>query len=142
SRQDLDSIEATLSNQALAQASSRNGGKSAGTRQRVTKSALLVKYLRPISAIAQAKLSQSPDFAELKLPKSTRSVNQLVASANAMAEAAAKHAETFSAAGLGPTFLAELHSAVSDVIAAEASQSSTKATGMGATKALKIHTSQ
>ena len=52
SRQDLDSIESTLSNQALAQASSRNGGTSTQTRLRVAKNTLLVKYLRPISAIA------------------------------------------------------------------------------------------
>src|ERR1043166_2242341 len=86
SRQDLDQIEATLSDHARAQARSKNGGSAAGTRTRVAKNALLVKYLRPISAIAQSKLSQSPDFAEFRLPKSTRSVPSLVAAAEVMGE--------------------------------------------------------
>src|SRR5206468_4772326 len=95
SRQDLDAIESTLSNQARAQAKSKNGGTAEGSRSRIAKNILLVKYLRPISAIAQSKLSQSPDFAALKLPKTTRSVPQLVAVAQAMGESAAKHADIF-----------------------------------------------
>jgi hypothetical protein len=142
SRQDLDSIESTLSNQALAQVSSRNGGTATQTRLRVAKNSLLVKYLRPMSAVAQAKLSQSPDFAELKLPKSTRSAQQLVTAAGAMGDAASKQADTFIAAGMAPTFLADLKSAVNDVIAAEASKSNTKSSRMGATSALKVNTSQ
>jgi hypothetical protein len=142
SRQDLDSIESTLSTQALAQVSSRNSGTSTRTRLRVAKNTLLVKYLRPMSAIAEAKLSQSPDFAELKLPKSTRSTQQLVTAAGAMGDAASKQADTFIAAGMAPTFLADLKSAVHDVIAAEASKSNTKSSRMGATSALEVNTSQ
>src|SRR6185312_11783085 len=65
SRQALDAIEGALSDYARAQAKSKNGGSAAGTRTRIAKNTLLVKYLRPIAAIAQTNLSQSPDYAEL-----------------------------------------------------------------------------
>lgn len=142
SRQDLDSIEAALSNQARAQASSNNGGSAAGARTRVAKNALLVKYLRPIAAIAQAKLTQSPDFAGLKLPKSTRSVPQLVAAAQAMRDAAEKHADTLIAAGMAPTFLTDLDSATNEVLAAEALKGASLTSRLGATSALAASTKQ
>jgi len=136
SRRDLDEIESALSGHAVAQARSKNGNKSAVTRKRVVKNTLLVKYLRPISAISEAKLNQSPDFAELKLPKSTRTTPQLLAAAEAMGEAAASHADVFISAGMAPTFVADLKSAVNDVKAAEASKGATLTSQLGASKAL------
>lgn len=142
SRQDLDDIEAALSDYARAQAKSKNGGSAAGTRTRVAKNTLLVKYLRPIAAIAQAKLSQSPDYAEFKLPKSTRSVPALVAAAEAMGETAAKYADTFTVAGMAPTFIADLQTATNDVVAAENSKGANKASRLGASSALQLNTQQ
>lgn len=144
SRRDLDEVESTLSGLAVAQARSKNGSRSAVTRKRVVKNTLLVKYLRPISAISQAKLKQSADFAELRLPLPavTRTMPQLVSVAEAMGQAASRHAEVFIAAGMAPTFVADLASAVNDVRAAVTSQGATRSSQLGASKALETTAQQ
>lgn len=142
SRSALDAIEQTLSEHAQTQAAARNGGTSAGSRLRVARDTLVVKYLRPIAAISEAQLSQSPDFATFKLPKNTRSVPSLVAAANGTADAASKYADAFISAGMKPTFVADLKSAVIELVAAEAAKGGTKTSRMGATSALEVHTKQ
>jgi hypothetical protein len=114
-RQALDELAATLRSHGVSQAGARSGRKTAVAQLRVLRSALLVKYLRPISAIAEAQLSQSPDFTELKLPKSVRTTQQLLNTAGAMETAAARYADTFVKAGMSPTFIAELSTAANEL---------------------------
>lgn len=142
SREDLDAVEAQLSTHAATQAQSRYGSASAVTRNRVVRNALQVNYLRPISAIAEAKLASSPDLGTLRLPKNVRTTPQLLAAAEAMGQAAAKYAETFIAAGMAPTFLDDLHAAANAVKEAEATKGSVKSSRMGATKALRVYTEE
>jgi len=136
SRRDLDAIEAELSEHAAVQAGSKTAGKAAVTRKRVARNTLLVKYLRPIAAIAATNLTQSPDYGSLKLPNDVRNTPQLLAAAASMGDAAAKYADVFIAAGMAPTFLADLAAAVNDVKAADAARAGVVTSRMGATKAL------
>jgi hypothetical protein len=142
SRRALDDLEAALTGHATSQTRSKSGGKAAVARQRVLKSALLVKYLRPISAIAEAQLSQSPDFVEMKLPKGLKTTPQLLAAAAAMAGAAGKHVDTFVAAGMQPTFIADLEAAAAQLKGGSVTKGSTLSKQIGATSALKASTKE
>jgi hypothetical protein len=142
SRRALDIIEEALSGHATSQTRSKSGGKAAVARQRVLKSALLVKYLRPISAIAEAQLGQSPDFMEMKLPKALKTTPQLLAAAAAMGGAASKHAATFIAAGMSTDFIAELEAAAEAFKIGATVKGSVSSTQIGATGALKESTKQ
>ena len=142
SRKALDDLEATLSGHATNQTTAASGTKAAIARQRVLRNTLLVKFLRPISAVAQAQLNQSPDFLALKLPRAIKTTQQILAAAESMGAAAAKHAETFIAAGLAPTFVAELASAAADLKAGAVLRGHTINSQIGATNALKVATNQ
>lgn len=142
SRRDLDEIEAELSDHAVAQAGSRASRPSAAIRKRLAKDALVTKFLRPISAIAEAKLQQSPDFAGLRVPRNTGTTPRLLAAAAAIADAAAKHADVFIAAGMAPTFVADLQAAADEVQAAETAKCDTLTSQIGATKGLDTATRQ
>lgn len=136
SRQLLDQLAVTLRGYGVNQAGARSGRTTAVARLRVLRNALLVKYLRPISAIAEAQLSQSPDFTELKLPKSARTTQQLLNTAGAMEAAASKYADTFVKAGLAPTFIADLASAANDLQNALTAKASAFNSQKGATTGL------
>jgi len=142
SRKALDELEATLSGHATNQTSAVSGTKAAIARQRVLRNTLLVKYLRPISAVAQAQLNQAPDFLALKLPRALKTTQQVLAAAESMGAAAAKHAETFIAAGLAPTFITELQSAAADLKAGAVLRGHTINSQIGATNALKVATNE
>jgi hypothetical protein len=138
----LDDVEATLSGYAASQTSARGGRKAAIARQSVLKNALLVKYLRPIAAIAEAQLDHAPDFAELTLPKPLSTISQLLAAATAMGNAAAKYRDTFVKAGMTPTFLAELEAAANALQHNTTSKSKAVSSHIGATSGLKVATKQ
>src|SRR4051812_3689882 len=142
SRHALDELAATLREHAVSQAGARSGRSTAIARLTVFRSALLVKYLRPISAIAEAQLSQSPDFTELKLPKRIPTTQQLLNTAGAMEKAAVRHAETFVKAGMTPTFLADLAAAANDLEHAFTAKASAFDSQQGATTGLRAVTKQ
>jgi uncharacterized protein with FMN-binding domain len=142
SRRALDALEGDLSSHAASQTRSGSGRKAAIARQRVLKSALLVKYLRPISAIAEAQLAQSPDFIEMKLPSRIKATPQLLATAAAMAGAASPYAATFIDAGMSTDFIAELEAAAEALKAGATIKGSVSASQLGATGALKATTKQ
>jgi hypothetical protein len=136
SRQALDELAATLRSHGVSQAGARSTRTTAVARLTVLRSALLVKYLRPISAIAEVQLSQSPDFTELKLPKGVRSTQQILNRAGAMGAAAARYADTFVKAGMSPTFLAELAAAANDLESAATAKARAFDSQKGATTGL------
>ncbi len=105
-----------------------------------SKNALLVNYVRPVAAIAAAQLSQRPDFAQLRLPKTTGTPPVLLAAANAMWNTAANSAPTFIAGGMAPTFLADFGQAVADLSAAVTARGNTKGAQVGATQGLAQQT--
>jgi hypothetical protein len=142
SRKALDDLEAQLSDHAASQTSAASGTKAAIARQRVLRNTLLVKYLRPVSAIAEAQLNQSPDFIALKLPRAIRSTQQVLAAAESMGTAAATYAVTFIAAGMAPTFVSDLQAAAAEFKAGAALRSHTLSSQIGATSGLRIATQQ
>lgn len=140
SRKNLDDLESTLRSHAASQTQSASGGIAAVSRQRVLRNSLVVKYLRPISAIAEAQLNQAPDFLALKLPRGLKTTSQYIAAADAMGAAAVNHADTFIKAGMAPTFLADLKTAANDLQAGAASRAHTVNSRIGATGALAVAT--
>jgi len=136
SRRDLDAVEAELSNHAATQSRSKTGAKAARAQRKAARDTLVVDYLRPISSTAATKLAQSPDIGALTLPKNLRTTPQYLAAAETMGEAAAKHADVFIAAGMAPTFVADLAAAADNLRAAEAAQASVVTSRLGATKGL------
>jgi hypothetical protein len=142
SRRALDALEGDLSRYAASQTRSASGRKAAIARQRMLKSVLLVRYLRPISAIAEAQLAQSPAFREMTLPPRLKGTPQLLAAAAAMAGAAAQYAATFIDAGMSTDFIAELEAAAEALKAGATVKGSVSASQLGATGALKATTKQ
>jgi hypothetical protein len=142
SRQALDDLEAQLSSFAASQTGARSVTRTAVARQKVLKNTLLVKHLRPISAIAEAQLDQAPDFTELKLPRNIRTTPQLLAVAAAMAAAAVKYTHTFVEAGMSSTFVADLQAAADAVKNNVTSKGTARSSQIGATNGLKVATRQ
>lgn len=142
SRKSLDDLEATLSSHAASQVGAASGTKAAIAKQRVLRNTLLVKSLRPISAIAEAQLNQSPDFIALKLPRATRTTQQILAVADSMGTAAVPHADTFIQAGMPATFLADLKTAAAALKAGAALRGHTAKSQIGATSGLRAATRQ
>ena len=138
SRITLDDVEAKLSAFAVSQAGARSISRTTVAKQAGLRNVLLVKYLRPISAIAEAQLDHAPDFAELKLPKVLRTAPQLVAAAEAMGTAATKYRDTFVNAGMAPTFVADLQAAANAVKENVTSKGTARSSQIGATTGLKV----
>jgi hypothetical protein len=63
---------------------------------------LVHSHLRPIAKFAKGKLRGVPEYAELTATGNPTKVTKLITVAHTMAEAAAKYADKFTAAGLAP----------------------------------------
>lgn len=90
-----------------------------------------------VSRIGRAKLPNTPEFANLKMPQGNPSTTRLIDAAYEMANSAQKNAPVFIAAGLPEDFAAQLKRAADAVIDARQQRSMSRASRLVATKALK-----
>jgi hypothetical protein len=99
--------------------------------------ALLRDHVAPIVRIARLEQSSHPELAPLKMPRGEPGTSKLLAQAAGMADVAAGHRDVFVSAGLRPTFVEDLNSAIDDVMATLTGRSERRGATSGATKGLE-----
>ena len=77
--------------------------------------ALLRDHMAPIVRIARLSAPVVPELQPIKMPRGAPGLQKLLAHADGMAVIAQQHHELFVAAGLRPTFVDDLRSAVEDI---------------------------
>lgn len=132
----LDDVVANLADHAVTQTGARRAALGKTAKERVVRNALRINYMRPIAAVAAAKLRDVPEFTALKMPPVQTTSRNLVACAGAMCGAASAYEATFMGAGLDTDFIAQLRHAADQLSATIADRGATKATQVGATAGL------
>ena len=111
--------------------------KNATQVARALRRALIHEHMALVSRIGRAKLPNTPEFANLKMPHGNPSTARLIDAAYEMANSAQKNAPVFIAAGLPDDFATQLKAAADAVIDARQQRSMSRASRLVATKALK-----
>jgi hypothetical protein len=111
-RKRLDAVVASFTGHAYDQDASDRGAKGETAKQRQLRMKLRSQQMEPIALIARKNLRTTPEFAALQMPKPTVSGEASIASAKAMADAAAIHKDTFIEHGLPSTFLDDFKAAI------------------------------
>jgi hypothetical protein len=114
-RKTLDRVEMQLSAHAADQVAGHVNAKGETANQRALRLALRLRHMRPIAAIARAKLRDVPSFHALTLPDSRLNGSRTAASAAAMADVATQHASVFVEQGLSADFVERLRAATEAV---------------------------
>jgi hypothetical protein len=111
-RKRLDAVVASFSDHAYNQDANDRGVKGETAKQHQLRVKLRGERMQPIALIARKNLRTTPEFAALEMPKPRVRGEALIFSANAMADAAAIHKDTFIEHGLPPAFLDHLKAAI------------------------------
>jgi len=111
-RKRLDAVVASFTDHAYNQDAGSRGAKGDTAKQRQLRLTLRAQQMDPIALIARKNLRTTPEFAALQMPKPTVSGEAFIASAKAMADAAAIHKDTFIEHGLPSTFLDDFKAAI------------------------------
>jgi len=111
-RRRLDAVVASFTDHAYNQDAGSRGAKGETAKQRQLRLTLRAQQMDPIALIARKNLRTTPEFAALQMPKPTVSGEAFIASAKAMADAAAIHKDTFIEHGLPSTFLEDFKVAI------------------------------
>ena len=98
---------------------------------------LLRDHMAPIASIAKLEAENHPALAPLKMPRGDPGVQKLLAHAAGMASVAQDYREVFIAAGMAPTFVEDLNTAIEDVLATLTARTERHAAGAGATVGLR-----
>jgi hypothetical protein len=99
--------------------------------------ALLRDHLAPIARIARLESARYPALAAVKMPRGEPGVAKLLAHAAGMASVAREYEGAFISAGLRPTFVEELESAIAEIEATLAVRSDRRGLRAGATRGLR-----
>ena len=111
-RKRLDDVVASFADHAYNQDANDRGAKGETAKQRHLRLTLRGHQMEPIALIARKNLRTTPEFAALQMPKPTVSGEAFIASAKAMADAAAIHKDTFIEHGLPTAFLDDFKAAI------------------------------
>ena len=111
-RKKLDDVVASFADHAYNQDANDRSVKGETAKQRQLRMQLRSERMQPIALIARKNLRTTPEFAALQMPKPSVRGEGFIASANAMADAAAIHKDTFIAHGLPSTFLDDFKAAI------------------------------
>ena len=131
--QAIADLEAYGDQQTQGAASAKNATQVA----RALRHALIHDQMALVSRIGRAKLPNTPELENLKMPRGNPSTARLIDAAYEMANSAQKNAPVFIAAGLPEDFATQLKAAADAVIDARQQRSMSKASRIVATKALK-----
>lgn len=137
-RKKLDEAITQLGLHAATQTGSFLEAKGSTQRQRTLRRVLMRDHMAPIARIAAAELPASPEVKPLRMPKGRPTPEQLAAAAQGMADAAAKHTEAFTAAGLPDDFVQRLTTAADAMLDALGDRMQSRGHRSGATKGLKL----
>ena len=107
-RQALDDVVLQLDRQAVDQDAGFVTGKAELSRERAHREALRTNHMRPIAAIARARLHEVGNLEAFALPDTRTASTALVAAAAAMADAASGHIQVFIDLGLPKDFVTSL----------------------------------
>ena len=110
-RRCLDELLTIFTEQSTEQEAGHIGARDGTAERHKLHVKLRKEHMEPIAAIAQLTLWDVPEFVTLQMPKA-RGASEFLASARAMANAAAIHKEAFVNRGLPPTFLDDFESAI------------------------------
>jgi hypothetical protein len=135
-RAELDDIVAQLTTLSITQESSKRGSKGETARNRSLCLALRQDHIAPITEVARYRLQAVPEFAALTRPVCELGAQSLAASALAMADAAAAHAQVFIDSGLATTFIEDLRVAAKAVVDSIVERDTHQARRNGATAGL------
>ena len=135
----LDSSIVELGSTASAQNQHTRDLKGSYALQAKYRKALIRDHMIPIARIAKLELAdaEKPELVKLTVPRKKVSVQQLVAAADGMAEAARAHAQVFIDAGRSPDFIDRLKAAAVQFLDAAASGMSGRARVKNATTGLR-----
>ena len=131
-----------LASHAADQTSSIRAAAAETGQERVLRSKLKLNHMRPIAAVARAKLRQVPELLALVMPPADTVSRELIACAGAMSSAAALYKETFVVAGLPKDFLTKLDAAASALEDILATRGATRSAQAGATSGLGAEASR
>jgi hypothetical protein len=98
--------------------------------------------MEPIALIARKNLRSTPEFAALQMPKPRVRGEAFLASATAMADAAAIHKDTFIAHGMPPAFLDDLKTAIAKLASSITDREQNYNRRLSATKGLDAQEKQ
>ena len=131
--QTISELEAYSDQQTLGAAVAKNAVKVA----QALRSALIRDHMTVVSRIGRAKLPNTPEFKNLKMPPGQPSSTRLTEAAYEMANSALENASIFVAAGLPEDFVARLKAAADAVSEARLQRSLAQAKRTVATRALR-----
>jgi hypothetical protein len=114
-RRSLDTTVAQLTAHAADQEGGTRSGLGETARQRSLRKALRIHHMRAIAEAAKIKLRAVPEFRALTMPDVNVKMEQLLAAASAMADAAKQHEQTLIDTGLPEGFLGKLVAATDAV---------------------------
>lgn len=136
-RRRLDATLAGLDQHVVDQAASDLEARGHTQRYRALRRRLIRTHMAPIALIARAAEPPVPALDPFRLPRGKPTAHRLAALAHGMADAAAPHAEAFTAAGLPDDFAAQLVQAAEAMLAAITAREKERARHRGATEGLR-----
>jgi len=137
-RSRLDELLRNVATHADMQAAGDTSGRMATRTRHAMRAALLRDHILPIVRIAAAESHALPDMSVLRLPPRHATPERLHAYAAGMAEAAARSAHVFTAAGLPADFVERLTQAADAMLAAVDAQTSRRLERGEATAGVRV----
>lgn len=136
-RRKLDEIIAQLSADATNQAGGTLAAQGETQHQHALRHALVRFHIAPLVCIARAELAHTPEIEPFRMPRGLPPVPKLAAAAYGMAEAAARHASVFIAAGLPDDFAEQLTGAADALMESLSKRTQHRGTVRGATTGIR-----
>jgi hypothetical protein len=136
-RRRLDDTLASIEQHVTDQAGSELAAHGHTQRYRALRRRLIRAHMAPVALIARAAEPPVPELAPFRLPRGKPTAQRLAAVALGMAEAAAPHAATFTAAGLPADFTDQLVRAAESMLEAITAREKELARRRGATEGLR-----
>lgn len=110
-RRKLEEVISELEQFSVEQDTAHRTSKGQVARQRALCAALRLNHMRPIAAIAAARLREIPEFNAFRMPLHRAKTTELVIAADAMARMARAYASVFIEGGLAKDFVERLEAA-------------------------------
>jgi hypothetical protein len=134
----LDDVIADLSKHAVGQDANNRSAKGETEKQRQLRVTLRTEQMKPIAEIAREDLRTVPEFKALQLPPRSFKGGAFLASATAMADAAAMHKDALLERGLPADFLEQFQASLSTLAASLSDRAKSRGEQIGATKGLVV----
>jgi len=134
----LDDVIASLSTHAVGQDANNRSAKGETEKQRQLRVTLRTEQMKPIAEIARVDLRTVPEFKALQMPPRSFKGAAFLASATAMADAAAIHKDALLERGLPSDFLDRFQASLATLAASRSNRAKNRTERMGATKGLAV----